>query len=718
MISLVAGIRTSHTAAHNSDYVHNSHSTIHHTTNDEVPDTEIEGKKRRRRRRRTPSREAFSKAIEAVRITQNKEDFEMSLKNLESLTNLCNLGMDDGDLDNDFVTDQLVELVGFADIDEEEEMSSSNSSDISTTGAKKRKRRYVSSLSSEKQQIKYLKSLVLRLKEHQIQEAKKLVKVKKGVEHLVTLLDGANAKLYYVKKANSDQSEEITRLQEQQMAANNLAREISDIQEHARINYETGHVELALATGEMEQLTLDELAAKVQSVRGGETMKSNHETDEILSGLADPAVLHADLRLLIDIVLLLGSATIGGVTVSMVSMPPLIGYVASGIVIGPSGFDLIHTVVEVDTLAQFGSVFFLFAHGLENNVSGEREFLSVAAGGCLLATIVCALCIQMYVLMAGIAQSNIEGGLLGLSSSLASLSLVLDYLHEQKLLSSEHGKVMVSILTFQGLMMGFLFSIPPAISDGVITYYGVGFAMMRSFIAILAVIACAGAFARWAMPPMMNFLLNKDTGSNELYLLGVVSITMVMALITEHLGLSLDLGSFFAGLMFSSSPRKKKTMTLIQPLASVFASMLFASIGMIINPTFFWMNMVEILIVVAQIVIIKMVVITTVVRIFNFSWETSIKCGMGMAHVGEFSLLFSSKLQAHLLLSRRAYLILLAATATTLAIAPVALRFVNVMAPALLHFLGLEDDTKRRHRKLGFKNVPAPRTKHEDSDNV
>lgn len=540
---------------------------------------------------------------------------------------------------------------------------------------------------ADKQEIQRLKRLVIKLKEHQAAEVNKLKQVKEGVENLVSSLSEKQNNLLIAKHESSDLGRELERAREQASAAELLEKEINEIQEHAKINYETGLIELEQETGVISQLSLEEVAAKVQ--QGHRYHGHDDKTDDILSNLADPAVLHADLRLLLDIVLLLGSATIGGMMAAVCYMPPIIGYIFGGIIVGPSGLDLIHTVVEVDTLAQFGSVFFLFAHGLEYSLSEQRQFQTVAVGGCLLTTALCAICIQGYTLATGIVQTPLEGALLGLSSSLSSLSLVLDYLHTQRLLHTVHGKVMVGFLTFQGLMMGLIFSIPPAISGGVVSMGGITYALSKSSFGIAVVAFFGFFFSRYMMPTLLEFLTKNRANYDELYLLGVVSLAMVMALLTEFLGLSLDLGAFFAGLMLAGTPYMKRTATAIQPLAQVFAAMLFASIGMIINPNFFWANLGVIFIVVIQIVVIKVIIVTIVLRIFNYSWNVSVVSGIGLAHVGEFSLLFSSKLQAHLLLSRRAYLIFLAATVTTIVLAPLVLRAMHIVIPKIMHLLGI-----------------------------
>jgi len=144
--------------------------------------------------------------------------------------------------------------------------------------------------------------------------------------------------------------------------------------------------------------------------------------------------------------------------------------------------------------------------------------------------------------------------------------------------------------------------------------------------------------------------------------------------LTESLGLSLDLGAFVAGLMLSGSKDTARTAHVIQPLASVFGSMLFGSLGMIINAEFYLANFDEIVGLAVELIAVKAFIIFCVVRLYEFPARTSLLVGVGLSHVGEFSLLFSSKLQAHNLLTRRAYLLFLAASVSTLAVAPLVLR--------------------------------------------
>lgn len=116
--------------------------------------------------------------------------------------------------------------------------------------------------------------------------------------------------------------------------------------------------------------------------------------------------------------------------------------------------------------------------------------------------------------------------IMNLSSS--SLSVVLSYLQEQHLLQSTHGKVMVGYLTSQGVMMGLVFSIPPALSTGSISVGGVGIAFIRSLFAGALVTVFALILARRPVSMLLNFLSRNQAYSSELYLLGVVSLAMIM----------------------------------------------------------------------------------------------------------------------------------------------------------------------------------------------
>ncbi len=583
------------------------------------------------------------------------------------------------------VREQVAEL--FSDLEQGLEM---NDPKFSPTSRSKKKEK---SSRSDKREIQRLKAIIQQTKLHQSIEMKKLKAMRRGVEELLRSLNGTRSNLLKARQESHQKQNELNMLHAQAKAAAELEAELIEIQKHATVNYETGTVRVDVG-GQQKVLSLDEVAAKVgQKDIGGED--EGHDAVLYAGNLADPAVLHADLRLLLDIVVLVGASALGGMLASVLGLPPILGYIAAGVIVGPSGCSVVKKVVQLETLSSFGSIFFLFAHGMEYSHEEQRKFQSIAVGGCLLSSVLSTFGIQMYAVVSGIASTPLEGALLGISSALSSLSVVLAFLTENKVEQTTHAKVMIGFLAFQGLLIGVLFSIPPALSGGSVSVGGIGVAVGRALVGVSLIVSFAYLVGTRIVPQMLHFLSKK---SEELFLLGVVSLAMIFSLLTELLGLSLDLGASFAGLVVSATPFAKRTRVVIQPLSAIFSSMLFASIGMIINPSFVLQNIGIIMSVVVNVCLIKFFVITFVVRMFHYPMNTAIICGITLAHISEFSLLFSSKLQAHLLLSRRGYLIFLSATVLTLFISPLYMRLLSFMYPNLMKRRRLGSSRKRLSR--------------------
>nr|MCU0537420.1 cation:proton antiporter [Hydrococcus sp. Prado102] len=171
--------------------------------------------------------------------------------------------------------------------------------------------------------------------------------------------------------------------------------------------------------------------------------------------------------------------------------------------------------------------------------------------------------------------------------------------------------------------------------------------------------------------------------SRELFLLGVVTLCLGIALLTEQLGLSIEMGAFVAGLMISEVEYADQTLTYVEPLRDIFAALFFVSVGMLIDPVFLWNNGELILGLVLLVLVGKVAIITPLVRIFGYSLKTAVIVGLGLAQIGEFSFVLASEGQVLGLVSRRVYLLILGTTAVTLIITPFILR----VLPKLFNWL-------------------------------
>ncbi|MCY7275097.1 MAG: cation:proton antiporter [Phormidesmis sp. CAN_BIN44] len=381
--------------------------------------------------------------------------------------------------------------------------------------------------------------------------------------------------------------------------------------------------------------------------------------------------MQEDFRLIVDLVSVLAAAAAGGLLAALLKQPVLLGYLIAGVVVGPTGLGLIKEIVQVETLAQFGVAFLLFALGVEFSFSELKKVKAISLGG---GGLQIALTISVTTLASiglGWVTSPAQGVFLGAILSLSSTAVVLKCLMERNETSTPHGQVMLGILVVQDLALGLMLAVLPALDKPVEEIgLAVGWALLQTGLFALGAVA-AGI---WVIPPLLRLLAK--TESRELFLLGVVAICLGIALLTEHLGLSIEMGAFVAGLMISEAEYADQTLTYVEPLRDIFAALFFASIGMLIDPFFLWNNLELILGLVAIVFVGKFLIITPLVRLFRYPLKTALIAGLGLAQIGEFSFVLASEGQSLGLVSRRVYLLILGTTAVTLVLTPFVLRLV------------------------------------------
>jgi len=379
-----------------------------------------------------------------------------------------------------------------------------------------------------------------------------------------------------------------------------------------------------------------------------------------------------DFRLIVDLVLVFAVAACGGLLAALLKQPVLLGYIIGGMVVGPSGLRLIKELVQVETLAQFGVAFLLFALGVEFSLTELKKVKAIALGG---GTLQIILTILITVLVCGVTGAwgtlPAKGVFLGSILSLSSTAVVLKCLMERNETETPHGQVMLGILVVQDLALGFMLAVLPALHQ---PGEAIGVAVVMALVKIGLFAAGAVVAGIWLIPPLLRLLAS--TESKELFLLGVVTICLGIALLTEYLGLSIEMGAFVAGLMISEVEYADETLTIVEPLRDIFASLFFVVIGMLIDPVFLWQNLELILGLVALVFVGKFLIITPLVKLFRYPLKTALIVGLGLAQIGEFSFVLASEGQALGLVSRRIYLLILGTTAVTLMLTPFVLRLV------------------------------------------
>ncbi len=389
---------------------------------------------------------------------------------------------------------------------------------------------------------------------------------------------------------------------------------------------------------------------------------------------------------MLDLISIFAAAAIAGVLVSLLGQPVLLGYLIAGLIIGPFGLNLIQEYDQVQIVAELGVTFLLFTLGVEFSFSELQKVKNIAIGGGGLQIILTIGITLILSLTVGLVTTIPEGILLGELITLSSTAVVLKILIERNEIATLHGQVMLGILIVQDLALGLILAIMPALNKPVEEIsIAVGIALVK--ILIFGLVAVA--IGKWIIPRILRLLAK--TESKELFLLGVVAICLGIALVTGALGLSTEMGAFVAGLMISEVEYSDQTLAYVEPIRDICVAAFFVSIGILINPIFLWQNLPVILALVTFVLVAKTVIITPLVLLFRYPLKSAIIAGLGLAQIGEFSFVLAKEGKKYALISENLYLLILGATAVTLALTPFIFRGIPIIFAGAKAIPGIRD---------------------------
>ncbi|KAL1532571.1 K(+) efflux antiporter 4 [Salvia divinorum] len=432
-------------------------------------------------------------------------------------------------------------------------------------------------------------------------------------------------------------------------------------------------------------------------------------------------VLQLDLRLISDLVVVIVSATCGGIAFACAGQPVLTGYLLAGSLVGPGGLNVISEMVQVETVAQFGVIFLLFALGLEFSTTKLRVVRAVAILGGLLQ-------ILFFMCLCGIIASACggrasEGVFVGAFLSMSSTAVVYKFLMEKNSTNALHGQVTIGTLILQDCAVGLLFAMLPVLGGTSGVVQG-AISMTKSLVMLIAFLAALTVLSRTCVPWFLKLMISLSSQTNELYQLASVAFCLLVAWTSDKLGLSLELGSFAAGVMIATTDLGQHTLEQVEPIRNMFAALFLSSIGMLIHVHFLW-NHVDILLAsVILVVIVKTIVISVVVKGFGYNNKTSLLVGMSLAQIGEFAFVLLSRASNLHLVGGKVYLLLLGTTALSLVTTPLLFKLI----PAVVHLgillrwfspesqveIGLKGDILRSDSsKQRIAMIPKDRLIHE-----
>ncbi|XWS61055.1 hypothetical protein CRYUN_Cryun07bG0092800 [Craigia yunnanensis] len=351
-------------------------------------------------------------------------------------------------------------------------------------------------------------------------------------------------------------------------------------------------------------------------------------------------ILQVDLRLISDLVVVIVSAAIGGIIFSCLGQPVIVGYLLAGSLIGPGGLKFISEMVQVETVAQFGVVFLLFALGLEFSLAKLKVVGPVAVFGGLLQIVIFMFLSGIIAVLCGAKLS--EGVFVGSFLSMSSTAVVVKFLVERNSTNALHGQVTIGTLIFQDCAVGLLFALLPVLggSSGLLH----GMISMGKLMLVLSIYLTVTSLLSWSfVPRFLKLMMQISSQTNELYQLAAVAFCLLSAWCSDKLGLSLELGSFVAGVMISTTDFAQHTLDQVEPIRNLFAALFLSGIGMLIDVHFLWNHVDILLAAVILVIVVKTTVAAVVSKAFGYSFRTSFHVGVLLAQIGEFAFVLLSR---------------------------------------------------------------------------
>jgi CPA2 family monovalent cation:H+ antiporter-2 len=363
-----------------------------------------------------------------------------------------------------------------------------------------------------------------------------------------------------------------------------------------------------------------------------------------------------------DLVVLVAIAIPAVLLAHRLKIPTLVGFLFTGIVIGPHALGFVQDVHSVNQMAEIGSVLLLFAVGLELSLSRIVKMGRYVIQGGTIQMLGTMGIVASVAIIAGLGVNSaiLWGALIALSST----AIILKIYADRGELDSPHGRVVVAILLFQDLCVVPLMVLMPLLAG---TEQG-PLALIRAIGVTALVTGGLIVAGRFVVP---RFLARVTRMRNqEIFTLCVLAIGLGAAFLTSRFGLSLALGAFLAGLVVSESEYGLQALSDILPFRDTFSGIFFTSIGMLLNIQFFFRNALLVLAVAIGVIVLKTVAGYFVVRFVKRSARAGIIVGLGLAQVGEFSFVLASVAATYGLLAGNEYQVFLGAAIVTMLSAP------------------------------------------------
>ena len=369
-----------------------------------------------------------------------------------------------------------------------------------------------------------------------------------------------------------------------------------------------------------------------------------------------------------------GLALVMGFAVTFLKMPPLVGYLLAGVLIGPATPGFVADASLSMQLAEIGVMLLMFGVGLHFSINDLLAVKKIAIPGALFQMLVAT---ALGFVVATYWGWPLLGSIIfGLSLSVASTVVLLRALEAKGLLETSNGRIAVGWLVVEDLVMVLALVLLPVLgglfqnevnqssatnTNELLQVISITLAKVAAFIILMLVVGKR-------LLPKILWMVAKN-GSRELFTLAVIASAIGIAFLAAKIfDVSFALGAFFAGMMLGESKLSQRAADESLPLRDAFAVLFFVSVGMLFNPEILWQEPLKLLIIVFIIMFGKTFAAMALVLLFRYPLNTAVTVGISLAQIGEFSFILAGMGLSMSLISNDAHSLILAGAIISIAL--------------------------------------------------
>ncbi|MFJ7284544.1 cation:proton antiporter [Pseudomonas sp. NPDC099000] len=369
-----------------------------------------------------------------------------------------------------------------------------------------------------------------------------------------------------------------------------------------------------------------------------------------------------------NLLIILASSLVVIALFQRLRLPPVLGYLCVGLMIGPTAFNWVNESEELPDLAELGVVFLLFSLGLEFSLSKMIALRRVVFGLGSLQVLVSGILMGALLMLFGMPTT--PALLLGAGLSLSSTAIVSKELSSLGEIFSSHGQNAIAVLLFQDVVAVLLLTLVPVFAGNSdqAWYWALPLTLGKTLVLFGGLLLAS----RWLLPRLFHEVA--AARSPELFVLLALVIVLLTAWLTHLLGLSPALGAFLAGMLLGESHYRHQIEADIRPFRDILLGLFFVSIGMLIDLQLFASHGLLVLGLTLGLLLIKGTVVALLVKWRGSDGETAWRSGLALAQGGEFCFALMALMQQNKLMPADFGGLLLAATFCSMLVTPLLLR--------------------------------------------